>query len=154
MILSKDFKWLEAAKSALVGVVCVSLVAPQAFAETPAATDIPAPRQAAPLTQQQKVLHTLRLSQADLLRRFPSPAVIRQMARRGDPLPSDPVEHAIYADALAAYDAKAKNQSADSGNAQNSKMTGDGSMQQEAPEIEHQAANQQATPPVLDPAKG
>jgi len=51
----------------------------------------------------------LRLSQAEMMRRFPTPQMIRQMARTGAPLPTDPVEHAIYADSMAAYLAKIEN---------------------------------------------
>jgi uncharacterized protein (DUF1800 family) len=52
----------------------------------------------------------MRLSQTDLLRRFPSPQVIRQMAQRGASLPSDPVLHAVYADSLATYELGKKRQ--------------------------------------------
>ncbi|WP_158822995.1 DUF1800 domain-containing protein [Granulicella sp. S156] len=51
----------------------------------------------------------LRLSQAEMMRRYPAPQMIRQMARTGAPLPTDPVEHAIYADSMAAYLAKIEN---------------------------------------------
>jgi uncharacterized protein (DUF1800 family) len=50
----------------------------------------------------------MQLSQGELMRRFPSPQMIKQAARRGDPLPSDPAVRAIYADAEYAYDAKIK----------------------------------------------
>ncbi len=45
----------------------------------------------------------MQLTQAQLLERFPQPSTLRQMARQGTPLPSDPTEHAIYADAMANY---------------------------------------------------
>ena len=48
----------------------------------------------------------LKLSQAEMMRRYPTPQMIRQMAKRDIPLPADPVEHAIYADSMAAYLAK------------------------------------------------
>jgi uncharacterized protein (DUF1800 family) len=46
----------------------------------------------------------LKLSQEELMSRYPMPQTVRQMARNHDPLPADPVEHAIYADAIAYYD--------------------------------------------------
>jgi uncharacterized protein (DUF1800 family) len=51
----------------------------------------------------------MRMEQAELVRRYPSPQVLRQMIARDVPLPSDPVEHAIYANGIAFYKAaKAK----------------------------------------------
>ena len=51
----------------------------------------------------------MRMEQAEMIRRYPSPQVLRQMIARDMPLPSDPVEHAIYADEIAFYKAaKAK----------------------------------------------
>ena len=203
MNLQRKSVWLESARTAVVAIVCVSLAAPQAFAEAMPARDVPAPRVTQPLTQQQKVLHALNrftfgprpgdeqavakmgaeawferqlhpekiddtglegrleafpalhLSQADLIRRFPSPAVIRQMSRRGDPLPSDPVEHAIYADAIAAYEAKAKNQPADSQLAQKgATMAADENMQAEAGEAMQTPDQAAITPASPARAKG
>jgi uncharacterized protein (DUF1800 family) len=74
----------------------------------------------------------MRLEQADLVRRFPSPAMLR-MADKGDVwVPRDPVEKAIYADAEAAYEARLKNvaaQAAASGGAAASAMQADGGSQ-------------------------
>jgi uncharacterized protein (DUF1800 family) len=51
----------------------------------------------------------MRMSPAEMIRRYPSPQVLRQMIAKDMPLPSDPVEHAIYADEIAFYKAaKAK----------------------------------------------
>jgi uncharacterized protein (DUF1800 family) len=51
----------------------------------------------------------MKMPQAEMVRRYPSPQVLRQMIARNLPLPSDPVEHAIYADQIAFYKAaKAK----------------------------------------------
>jgi uncharacterized protein (DUF1800 family) len=51
----------------------------------------------------------MKMEQAEMVRRYPSPQVLRQMIERNIPLPSDPVEHAIYADEIAFYKAaKAK----------------------------------------------
>ena len=72
----------------------------------------------------------MQMSQAELMERYPSPQKLRQMMRTGMPLPADPVEHAIYADDIARYEA-AKSKKAE-GNA-----SGDGSAMQpgmQAPE--------------------
>jgi len=53
------------------------------------------------------------LSQAELVERFPGPQQMRQIERKGDALPSDPVENAIYADALYVYQQKKKVDAAD-----------------------------------------
>jgi len=43
------------------------------------------------------------------VRRYPNPVVLQQMIARNLPLPTDPVEHAIYADEIAFYkEARAK----------------------------------------------
>ncbi len=53
----------------------------------------------------------MKMQQAEMIRRYPSPAVLRQIEQKNMSLPSDPVEHAIYADELAFYKAqKAKQQ--------------------------------------------
>jgi len=145
----------EAAKAAMVAALCVMMAAPEAlFAAPYGNVNIPAPKKDAPLTADQKTLHTLnrltfgprpgdeqavskmgleawfeqqlhpetiddsafqtrmdqfpslRLSQQELMRRFPTPEMMREMAKRDAPLPSDPVEHAIYADSMAAYKAQ------------------------------------------------
>ena len=54
----------------------------------------------------------MQLSSGELMQRFPSPQMIRQMERSGAALPRDPVERAIYADVEAQYDARVKNQAA------------------------------------------
>src|SRR5882757_4660662 len=52
---------------------------------------------------------SMKMEQAEMIRRYPSPQVLRQMIERNIPLPSDPVQHAIYADEIAFYKAaKAK----------------------------------------------
>ena len=51
----------------------------------------------------------MQMEQAELMQRYPSPAVLRQMIAKDEPLPADPVERAIYADQIAFYKAaKAK----------------------------------------------
>jgi len=52
----------------------------------------------------------MQLSSSELMRRFPSPQMIKQVERTGAGLPSDPTERAIYADFAAQYDARVKNQ--------------------------------------------
>jgi uncharacterized protein (DUF1800 family) len=68
----------------------------------------------------------MKLQQDDLIRRYPSPAVLRQMMQNNTPLPTDPVEHAIYADQIAFYKlAQARQAAAQADASQNShKMTG------------------------------
>jgi uncharacterized protein (DUF1800 family) len=48
----------------------------------------------------------MQLSQEALLKKFPSPQMLKQMAKQGASLPSDPVEHAIYADGMLSYEQK------------------------------------------------
>ena len=54
----------------------------------------------------------MKMQQAELMRRYPSPQVLRQMIAKNAPLPSDPVEHAIYADEIAFYKAQKAKQEA------------------------------------------
>jgi uncharacterized protein (DUF1800 family) len=58
----------------------------------------------------------LTLPVGELLKRYPSPEMIRQMERQETPLPSDPLEHAIYADSMAFY--KVAQKAAEAGAAQ------------------------------------
>ncbi len=46
----------------------------------------------------------MQLSPQALMQKFPSPQMFRQMARQHTPLPSDPVENAIYANGMAQYE--------------------------------------------------
>ncbi len=48
----------------------------------------------------------MRMRQAEMIKRYPSPQVLRQIIAKDLPLPSDPVEHAIYADQIAFYKAQ------------------------------------------------
>ncbi|MCU1248165.1 MAG: hypothetical protein JWQ49_1194 [Edaphobacter sp.] len=54
----------------------------------------------------------MKMEQAEMIRRYPSPQVLRQIIARDMPLPSDPVEHAIYADEIAFYKAARAKQEA------------------------------------------
>jgi len=54
----------------------------------------------------------MQLSTSELMQRFPSPQMIRQMERTDAPLPSDPAERALYADVEAVEAARLKNQAA------------------------------------------
>jgi uncharacterized protein (DUF1800 family) len=55
----------------------------------------------------------MKLQQAELMRRYPSPQVLRQVMQQRLPMPSDPVEKAIYRDGIARYEqAKAKQEAA------------------------------------------
>ncbi len=56
----------------------------------------------------------MKMQQAELMERYPSPQVLREMIRTNAALPRDPVEHAIYADQIAFYKAaKMKQEAAD-----------------------------------------
>jgi len=55
----------------------------------------------------------MQMEQAELMHRYPNPAVLRQMIAKDEPLPSDPVEHAIYADQIAFYKAAKAKKEAD-----------------------------------------
>jgi uncharacterized protein (DUF1800 family) len=49
------------------------------------------------------------MQNAEMRQRYPSPQMLRQIIARDEPLPSDPIQHAIYADEIAFYKAaKAK----------------------------------------------
>ena len=94
----------------------------------------------------------MQMEQAELMRRYPSPAVLRQMLAKNEPLPADPVEHAIYADGIAFYKAaKAKQEAQQAltgqggGNGEGTAMSpakgvGDGSMGKSADEMRSKSA--------------
>ncbi|WP_348269008.1 DUF1800 domain-containing protein [Edaphobacter paludis] len=73
------------------------------------------------LEQRLAVFPAMTISQTELMERYPTPQRLRQMIRTRMPLPSNPVEHAIYADDIARLEAqKAKQaavQTASTGNA-------------------------------------
>ena len=54
----------------------------------------------------------MRMQQAELMERYPSPQVLRQTVAKNLPLPADPVEHAIYTDQIAFYKARKAKQAA------------------------------------------
>ena len=68
----------------------------------------------------------MQIPQAELMERYPSPQRLRQMIRTGATLPADPVEHAIYADDVARYQAakarKAAKQTSNDGDAMRPEM--------------------------------
>jgi uncharacterized protein (DUF1800 family) len=70
----------------------------------------------------------MKMQQAEMIRRYPSPAVLRQIEQKNMSLPSDPVEHAIYADELAFYKAQKAKQAANQAAAGQSAAKGDGEM--------------------------
>ncbi|HZY62765.1 MAG TPA: DUF1800 domain-containing protein [Edaphobacter sp.] len=76
----------------------------------------------------------MNLSQPELMARFPSQQRLRQMIRIGEPLPADPIEHAIYGDNIASYmQAKARREAAaQAANGTASKKIGNGMMAAEA----------------------
>jgi uncharacterized protein (DUF1800 family) len=68
----------------------------------------------------------MKMEQAEMIRRYPGPQVLRKMIARGLPLPSDPVEHAIYADDIAFYQlAKKKRDVAQAKGASENGLVGD-----------------------------
>jgi uncharacterized protein (DUF1800 family) len=87
----------------------------------------------------------MQMEQAELMRRYPSPAVLRQMIAKNEPLPADPVEHAIYADGIAfSKAAKAKQEVqqafADQGATSPIKGPSDGSMAKGSGEMKSNAS--------------
>src|SRR3984885_12855451 len=86
----------------------------------------------------------MQMEQAELMRRYPSRAVLRQMIAKDEPLPTDPVEHAIYADQIAFYKAaKAKKEAEQAAAAKNDDgmvLASDGSMVKGAEEMKSNAA--------------
>jgi uncharacterized protein (DUF1800 family) len=69
------------------------------------------------LEQRLDAYPAMRLSEAELMQRFPSPQMIRSLEKMGGGTPSDPVEHAIYADALANYERNKQKQAGADGQA-------------------------------------
>jgi uncharacterized protein (DUF1800 family) len=65
------------------------------------------------------------LPEDQLLERFPSGAMVRQMSKQGGSVPNDPVERAIYRDAEAVYAAKVENKAEGGGK---KAMVADGGM--------------------------
>jgi uncharacterized protein (DUF1800 family) len=62
----------------------------------------------AALDQRLQAFPAMRLTTTELMKRYPTPQMIKQMERTDAPLPSDPVERAIYADEEAIYDVRQK----------------------------------------------
>jgi uncharacterized protein (DUF1800 family) len=89
----------------------------------------------------------MQMEQAELMQRYPSPAVLRQMIAKNEALPGDPVEHAIYADQIAFYKAaKAKKEAEQAavaktgGGEDGAASSGDGSMAKSGEEMKGSAA--------------
>jgi uncharacterized protein (DUF1800 family) len=94
----------------------------------------------------------MQMEQAELMRRYPSPAVLKQMIAKDEPVPADPVEHAIYADGIAFYKAakekrEAKQAASDKSDGKSDEdgmspamSSGDGSMAKNAEEMKGNAA--------------
>ncbi len=55
------------------------------------------------LEQRLDMFPAMKMQQAELMERYPSPQVLRQMIQTNAPLPSDPTRRAIYADQIAFY---------------------------------------------------
>jgi uncharacterized protein (DUF1800 family) len=86
----------------------------------------------------------MQMEQSELMKRYPSPAVLRQMIAKNEPLPNDPVEHAIYADQIAFYKAaKAKKEAVQAAAGKNDDgmaVASDGSMTKGQEEMKSNAA--------------
>jgi uncharacterized protein (DUF1800 family) len=70
----------------------------------------------AALEQRLSMFPAMKLNQAELVSKYPSPAVLRTTIEKNLPLPADPIEHAIYKDSIAFYElarAKQPDQAAD-----------------------------------------
>jgi uncharacterized protein (DUF1800 family) len=80
------------------------------------------------LEERLEMFPAMKMREAELKERYPSPQMLRQIIARNEPLPSDPVEHAIYADETAFYKtAKAKQEEKKTAATQDGDM-GDGEM--------------------------
>ena len=82
----------------------------------------------AALDERLAMFPAMKMQQAEMIQRYPSPAVLRQIEQKNMSLPSDPVEHAIYADELAFYKAQKAKQAANQAAANQSSSKGDGEM--------------------------
>ena len=82
----------------------------------------------------------MRMSQVEMIKRYPSPQVLRQIIAKDLPLPSDPVEHALYADQIAFYKAQKAKQEEKKADA----AKGDGEMM--SPEMAGAAKEKSALP--------
>ncbi len=58
------------------------------------------------LEQRLAMFPAMKMQQVELLQRYPSPQMLRQVMQGNVALPADPVEHAIYADQIAFYQAE------------------------------------------------
>jgi len=70
----------------------------------------------------------MKMAQADLMLQYPGPELLRQTIARDMPLPSDPVEHAIYADGIAFYKMAKEKQEAQKADAAQDGSKGGGEM--------------------------
>jgi uncharacterized protein (DUF1800 family) len=64
------------------------------------------------LEQRLAAFPAMKMQQAELMERYPSPEVLRQIIAKNLPLPADPMEHALYADEIAFYKAQKAKQEA------------------------------------------
>jgi uncharacterized protein (DUF1800 family) len=89
------------------------------------------------LEQRLDMFPAMKMRQAELMDRYPSPQLLRQMIQTNASLPKEPVKRAIYADQIAFYKiAKAKQEAAtgaDTLSSGDQEMTGDGKAPAAAP---------------------
>jgi uncharacterized protein (DUF1800 family) len=95
----------------------------------------------------------MKMEQAEMIRRYPSPQVLRQMIDKNIPLPSDPVEHAIYTDEIAFYKAARAKQEAKQAADGRDTSKGDGEMMSPAMAKDDEGKEKTALPgDGVDPA--
>ena len=85
----------------------------------------------------------LRMTQADRLRRYPEPATLRQIAKKGE-LPSDPEEHAIIGDQVEFYQMMQQAKAAKAAEPASNNMAMAGGMEKPVPQTAAQAQQQAA----------
>jgi uncharacterized protein (DUF1800 family) len=90
------------------------------------------------------------LTQAELVERFPGPQQMRQIERKDGALPTDPVEHAIYADSLYVYQQRKKAVEADGSAAGKTAEAGSSASPTHDDEAVMNAAPDMATPTKKD----
>jgi uncharacterized protein (DUF1800 family) len=96
------------------------------------------------LEQRLEMFPAMKMQQAELMQRYPSPQLIRQMIQNKEPLPSDPTERAIYQDQIALYKIQqAKKQADDASKAASAKANPNGAaaMDGMSMEVDPAAAN-------------
>ena len=79
------------------------------------------------LEQRLEMFPAMRMQQAELMERYPSPQVLKQIIDNNAPLPADPMQRAIYQDQIAFYKIQKAKQEANAAAAAANKAAGTGS---------------------------